>query len=107
MLRIEMVLKWAPEEEQNVPKIAGVERFLLLPRGTGEVRTLLNEPRLERAIGVVYRPRTERSSHYFHARLAEQFDALIHFDATSAVAPLEPWAVAESAELPETYPTGV
>jgi erythromycin esterase-like protein len=64
--------------------------------------------RLERAIGVIYRPETERFSHYFHARLADQFDALIHIDETSAVEPLEPsseWR--EAAELPETYPFGV
>jgi erythromycin esterase-like protein len=44
--------------------------------------------RLERAVGVVYAPETERQSHYFHARLADQFDAVIHFDRTNAVNPL-------------------
>ncbi|WP_394829834.1 erythromycin esterase family protein [Pendulispora albinea] len=64
-------------------------------------------PRLERAIGVVYRPETERLSHYFHARLSEQFDAVIHIDRTRAVEPLErdvPW---QSGEAPETYPFAV
>ena len=46
-------------------------------------------PRLERAIGVIYRPQTERRSHYFHAHLGEQFDAVIHLDNTRAVEPLE------------------
>jgi erythromycin esterase-like protein len=63
--------------------------------------------RLERAIGVVYRPETERISHYFHARLAEQFDMVVHFDTTSAVEPLEVTSEWDEAELPETYPWGV
>ncbi len=56
--------------------------------GKRELRELLSEPRLERAIGVVYRPDTERWSHYFHARLADQFDAVVHLDETTALAPL-------------------
>ncbi|MEN3283181.1 MAG: hypothetical protein V7607_4321, partial [Solirubrobacteraceae bacterium] len=63
--------------------------------------------RLERAIGVVYRPETERISHYFHARLADQFDVVIHMDETSAVEPLERTREWEAGELPETYPWGV
>jgi erythromycin esterase-like protein/predicted phosphoribosyltransferase len=63
--------------------------------------------RLERAIGVVYRPETERISHYFHARLADQFDALIHRDETRAVEPLVRNSEWETGELPETYPFGV
>jgi erythromycin esterase-like protein len=66
----------------------------------------LTEPRLQRAIGVIYRPETERLSHYFHARLGEQFDAMIHFDETRAVEPLER-APRLHDEVPETYPTGV
>ena len=61
------------------------------------------EPRLERAIGVIYRPETERLSHYFYARLPEQFDARIHFDQTRAIEPLERTAGWESAEAPETF----
>jgi erythromycin esterase-like protein len=63
--------------------------------------------RLERAIGVVYRPDTERNSHYFEASLSNQFDAVIHFDQTRAVEPLdldEHWQVDEA---PETYPFGI
>jgi erythromycin esterase-like protein/predicted phosphoribosyltransferase len=63
--------------------------------------------RLERAIGVVYRPVTERISHYFHARLADQFDAVIHIDETTAVEPLERTSEWVAGELPETFPTGV
>jgi erythromycin esterase-like protein/predicted phosphoribosyltransferase len=63
--------------------------------------------RLERAIGVVYRPETERISHYFHARLARQFDAVIHWDETRALEPLERSSEWESGELAETYPFGL
>jgi erythromycin esterase-like protein len=66
----------------------------------------LRPARLERAIGVIYRPETERLSHYFFARLPEQFDAVLHFDQTQAVEPLEHIAPRETAEAPETYPSG-
>jgi erythromycin esterase-like protein len=59
------------------------------------------------ASGVIYRPETERQSHYFAARLSEQFDAVLHFDTTSAVEPLERTAGGESGEVPETFPTAV
>src|SRR5438105_12455403 len=78
-------------------------RFLINFReAAGELR----EPRLERAIGVIYRPETERASHYFHARLADQFDAVLHFDQTRAVEPLERSAVV-TGEVEETFPSGV
>ena len=83
----------------------GFERFLLSMRDE-DTRQALSTTRLERAIGVVYKPETERASHYFRARLAEQFDAVIHIDRTTALRPLEPWSEAE-ADLPETWPTGV
>lgn len=54
----------------------------------GHMAETLGEPRLERAIGVIYLPATERQSHYFEARLSRQFDAVIHLDVTSAVTPL-------------------
>jgi erythromycin esterase-like protein len=66
----------------------------------------LRSPRLERAIGVIYRPDTERVSHYFPARIADQFDAVIHIDETHAVQPLERWW-RDDADLPETYPTAL
>lgn len=62
---------------------------------------------LERAIGVVYLPETERWSHYFFARLPEQFDAVIHFDQTRAVEPLERTSAWAKGEFPDTYPSGV
>jgi erythromycin esterase-like protein/predicted phosphoribosyltransferase len=67
----------------------------------------LHGRRLERAIGVIYRPETERISHYFNARTADQFDAVVHVDATSALEPLERTSEWEAGELPETYPFGV
>lgn len=83
----------------------GLPRFALLlgpnaPAG-------LEEPRLERAIGVVYRPETERASHYFQASLPDQFDAVLHIDRTRAVEPLERTAEWARDEVPETYPMGV
>jgi hypothetical protein len=68
--------------------------------------SVLAGPRLERAIGVIYRPETERASHYFAARLPQQFDLVVHVDRTRAVEPLERWGRHE-VDLPETYPTGV
>jgi erythromycin esterase-like protein len=64
-------------------------------------------PLLERAIGVIYRPQTERQSHYFHARVAEQFDTLIHVDRSTALVPLEPSPHWYHEEVPETYPSGL
>jgi erythromycin esterase-like protein len=78
----------------------GTAAFLLDP---GDLRGR----RLERAIGVIYRPETERISHYFHARLADQFDAVLHIDETHALEPLERTSEWEAGELPETYPFGV
>lgn len=64
----------------------------------------LNAPRLERAIGVIYRPETEGLSHYFDAHLADQFDVIIHRDETHALHPLERTAQWDLGEAPETYP---
>ncbi len=82
-----------------------IPRFMLDLRD-GAARRILREPRLERAIGVIYRPETERASHYFHARLSDQFDAVLHFDETRAVEPLERRAAA-GGEVEETFPSGV
>jgi erythromycin esterase-like protein len=81
--------------------------FLLLPRQDRSLAAALNEPRLERAIGVIYRPQSERISHYFNAHLADQFDAVIHFDRSRAVEPLERSPLWRSKEVPEAYPTGI
>jgi erythromycin esterase-like protein len=71
------------------------------------VLTMCSERRLERAIGVIYRPETERLSHYFYAILAAQFDAVLHFDRTSAIEPLDVTQSWIDAEPPETFPTGM
>ena len=77
-----------PDSYERVFHESRTPRFLLsLPADTRATR-MLRTPRLERAIGVVYRPETERISHYFYARLPDQFDAAIHIDVTSAVEPL-------------------
>lgn len=83
------------------------DRFLLPLRSSLELQELARERRLQRAIGVIYRPETERQSHYFHTRLADQFDAMIHIDETRALEPLDKGAVWKSAEPPETYPSGI
>lgn len=85
----------------------GIARCLLPLRAGGLAAKGLRAPRLERAIGVIYQPQTERWSHYFAARLADQFDAVIHLDESQALEPLErgaPWATGEA---PETFPSTV
>ncbi len=72
-----------------------------------ETYDALKEPRLERAIGVIYRPETERMSHYFGARLSDQFDAMLYFDITRALEPLDKTSLWEVGEIPETYPFAV
>ena len=82
----------------------GLEAFVLDLHGAAGAA--LGPPLLERAIGVVYRPDTERQSHYFSASLARQFDLVVHVDETRGVEPLELWS-RRDADLPETWPTGV
>jgi erythromycin esterase-like protein len=84
-----------------------VPAFLLCPLAGGDTGRALREPRLHRAIGVIYRPETERQSHWFSASLAQQYDALVHLDVTRAVEPLERTRDWELAEPPETYPTAL
>jgi erythromycin esterase-like protein len=85
----------------------GAPKFYLDLGDAGDVTSMLDEPRLERAIGVIYRPETERWSHYFHARLPAQFDAILHYDVTRAVEPLERTGAWVKEEAPETYPTAL
>jgi erythromycin esterase-like protein len=85
----------------------GVAQFLLTLRKDDKATKGLREPKLERAIGVIYRPDTERMSHYFWARLPDQFDAVLHFDETRAVEPLERNAEWDAGEVPETFPFAV
>ena len=86
-----------------------VPRFLLRLRDESDATRALAEPRLQRAIGVIYRPETERMSHYYDAELPRQFDAIIHLDETTAIRALEPGEQWERGveEAPETFPTGI
>lgn len=86
-----------------VPK----KNFILDLREANEMVDALREPRLQRAIGVVYRPDTERVSHYYEARLTEQFDFLIHFNETTAIEPLQGPLHWERAEYEDTFPFGL
>ena len=71
------------------------------------ISALLRQPRLERAIGVIYRPGTERQSHYFTSSLSDQFDGVFHFDTTRAVEPLEQTVEWSEGNVDETYPSGL
>ncbi len=98
---------------EGVLHATGLGRFLLPFRDEPRLAQAFRHPLLQRAIGVIYRPDTERQSHYFHAQVARQFDALIHIDRTSALVPLdidEPWTAGHAAharEAAETYPEGL
>lgn len=85
---------------------ARVPDFLLRIRGDEDVQETMAETWLERAIGVVYRPETERLSHYFETRLPDQFDAVIHFDETQAVEPLDLVAGWGAGDVLGTFPSG-
>ncbi len=85
----------------------GIPAFLLCPLGSSSSGRALREPRLQRAIGVIYRPESERASHWFAACVSQQFDALVHIDVTRAVEPLERTGEWELGEPPETYPTSL
>ncbi|MHA6794234.1 erythromycin esterase family protein [Pseudonocardia bannensis] len=103
--------KWVrpalPGSTEELFHEVGVKEFLI-PFGVApHAAEVLRAVRLERAIGVIYRPETERQSHYFQARMADQFDAVIHIDDTRAVEPLERTAHWETGEVPETYPFAV
>jgi len=83
-----------------------IPAFLLRTNRPG-LTNVLGGPRLQRAIGVIYLPGSERVSHYFQCRLSQQFDAVIHIDRTKALIPFERTSRWEAGELPETYPYAV
>jgi erythromycin esterase-like protein len=103
--------KWVrpalPDSVEDLFHETGEKEFLLAFDVAPKAAELLNAARLERAIGVIYRPGTERQSHYFRCRVSNQFDAVIHIDETRALEPLERTARWERGELPETYPFAV
>jgi erythromycin esterase-like protein len=96
-----------PDSYEGLFHQAGIPAFSLLLKPHTEIAGGLSEPMLERAIGVVYLPKSELASHYFQARLSDQFDAVIHFDQTRAVEPLESIAERSAGEPAETFPSGV
>ena len=85
----------------------GKSAFLVSAAISPEAADPLSVVRLGRAIGVIYQPSTERQSHYFHVRPADQFDAMIHIDKTRALEPLEVTSLWIAGETPETYPSGL
>jgi erythromycin esterase-like protein len=95
-----------PESYEALFHEVDVPNFFLNLRDADITAALRNE-RLERAIGVIYRPETELISHYFHARLSDQFDAILHYDHTRAVEPLERTAEWKAGEVEETFPSGL
>ena len=96
-----------PGSYEDLLHQTGIPAFLLAPLDAGDLGHALDEPRLERAIGVIYRPMTERQSHLFASRITRQFDALIHIDRTHAVEPLDRAPYAALDEPPETYPSAL
>lgn len=109
-MEVKAVKPSMPESHERQAHNAGIERFLLdlRPEARNGARRALADPRLERFIGVIYRPETERWSHYAECRLPEQFDAWVWFDETTAVTPLGAERTAERASgAEETWPFGV
>jgi erythromycin esterase-like protein len=106
----------AAEEKKVRPGLAGSWETLFHDCGSTQFvldltqlrqSEALNKERLERAIGVIYRPESERVSHYFGARLLDQFDAVLHIDTTRALDPMDRASTLAEGEVPETFPTGV
>lgn len=103
-MEIKKVLPARDDSFEHIFRMSGHARSLTEWQKSAELRDMLSEIRLERAIGVVYRPETEYLSHYFQAALSDQFDAYVWFESTSAVTPLGPH-VAHG--MPEAYPFGL
>ena len=104
-MEIKKVLPAIPESYERWCHEAGVPAFCLdLRQAALSGSEGLHKPRLERAIGVIYRPETELASHYFQAVLPEQFDEYIWFDRTKAIEPFETKILEE---MPDTYPFGL
>ena len=90
-MQVKQVRSSHTDSYEQVCHQSKVPKFMLPLRrdGRDDLRHELSTPRLERAIGVIYRPETERISHYFESVLPEQFDEYIWFDQSSAVRPLQ------------------
>jgi protein-L-isoaspartate(D-aspartate) O-methyltransferase len=104
-MQIKAVQPSLPESYEHACHKAGIAAFMLdLRVAAAELKGMLRKPRLERAIGVIYRPESERASHYFQAELPAQFDEYIWLDRTSPVRPIE---THELEGMPDTYPFGL
>jgi erythromycin esterase-like protein len=109
-MRVNPSLPGSVERAMHDTGLAGCVVPLRGSPAADAARAALDAPLLERAIGVIYRPRTERMSHYFLAHVGRQFDCLYHVDRSRAVVPLDdgaPWREPHPDEAPETYPTGL
>src|SRR5690606_9333046 len=104
-MQIKQVRPSRPDSWEQLFLRTGVASSLTTWRDDASLRQTLARPRLERAIGVIYRPATERQSHYFQAILSEQFDALIWLAETTAVTPIGPQQI-DGEIVPDTYPFG-
>jgi len=104
-MQIKQVRPSRPDSWEQLFLRTGLSASLTSWRNDASLRESLARPRLERAIGVIYRPATERLSHYFQAILSEQFDALLWFEQTTAVKPIGPQQIDEQS-VPDTYPFG-
>jgi len=104
-MKIETIRPSHRDSYERLCHEAGLPQFLLDLRRDERVRERLLSPRLERMIGVIYRPQTELASHYVRASLPQQFDAYLWFDQTSPVTPLG--GPAAESRAPETYPFGL
>lgn len=96
-----------PNSFESLFHDCGLPSFVVTMKGNEEAGRQLRQTRLERAIDVIYRPETERQSHYFEAQLADQFDAVIHIDETTAVKPIDHRVENIELEVPETFPSGI
>lgn len=106
-MKVKAVNPSMPDSYERASHDSGLQRFVLdlRPEEIGrDIREALMEPKLERFIGVIYRPETERWSHYSQCILPRQYDGWVWFDETKAVTPLP------GEQRPgddETYPFGL
>jgi protein-L-isoaspartate(D-aspartate) O-methyltransferase len=105
-MKVKTVRPAHAQSYERLCRDAGISRFLLDLRDgeQEELRSVLMTARLERAIGVIYRPETELASHYFDAHLSNQFDGYVWFEETKAITPL---SAGRQQGAPETYPFGL
>ncbi len=104
------IMRVAPAREDSTEALlheTGLTNLVLVMGEDERATAALQPTRLQRAIGVIYRPPTERVSHYVFADVTRQFDVLIHLDTTTAVEPLDPDPGWQGEDVAQTYPSGV